>query len=191
MIALIAPAGAGKTTIMSILCKKYGYEKPISWTTKKPRKEEIDGVDYNFITTEAFYQLEKTGFWAEFTKFNGAYYAYSVDDIKMENGILTLDIEGINTLTNNGNKLTTIYIDVDERTREERIRLRGDPEEAIAKRALEDNESGISNFKDKADYVVNNESDNPQDAACEIYAIMHSEMKCSNSDFNCKLLDEL
>ena len=43
-------SGAGKGTIIKELRKKYDYELSISATTRKPRKGDVDGVDYFFKT---------------------------------------------------------------------------------------------------------------------------------------------
>ncbi len=50
-----APSGSGKTTIVkSLLEKKLGLEFSISATSRPQRKNEIDGKDYHFLTTEEF-----------------------------------------------------------------------------------------------------------------------------------------
>ena len=50
MIILSSPSGVGKTTITKKLQQKYQNLKiSISHTTRSPRSNEIDGVDYNFI----------------------------------------------------------------------------------------------------------------------------------------------
>ena len=50
MIILSSPSGVGKTTITKKLQQKYQNLKiSISHTTRSPRSNEVDGVDYNFI----------------------------------------------------------------------------------------------------------------------------------------------
>ena len=49
-IVLSSPSGAGKTTITKKISQKYPNIKiSISHTTRKPRPNEIDGVDYHFV----------------------------------------------------------------------------------------------------------------------------------------------
>ena len=51
MVILSSPSGVGKTTITKKLQQKYQNLKiSISYTTRPPRSNEIDGVDYNFIS---------------------------------------------------------------------------------------------------------------------------------------------
>ena len=59
-LALSSPSGAGKTTITKKLSQKYPNIKvSISHTTRKPRSNEIDGVDYYFVSKNDFEDLIK------------------------------------------------------------------------------------------------------------------------------------
>ena len=58
MIVLSSPSGAGKTTLARKLKKNNpNFYISISYTTRKPRPNEIDGKDYHFITKEEFKKL--------------------------------------------------------------------------------------------------------------------------------------
>ena len=55
MVILSSPSGAGKTTITKKIQQKYqNFKISVSHTTRKPRTNEVDGVDYFFINTEEF-----------------------------------------------------------------------------------------------------------------------------------------
>ena len=55
---LSSPSGAGKTTITKKISQKYPNIKiSISHTTRKPRPNEIDGVDYHFVSKSKFENL--------------------------------------------------------------------------------------------------------------------------------------
>lgn len=58
-----APSGSGKTTIVRHLLKqeRFGLEFSISATSRAPRGEEVDGVDYYFISAKEFKQKIKAG----------------------------------------------------------------------------------------------------------------------------------
>ncbi len=57
IIIFSAPSGSGKTTIVRELLKRFPqFEFSISATSRQPRGEEQDGVDYYFLTPEAFRQ---------------------------------------------------------------------------------------------------------------------------------------
>ncbi|MEY4500239.1 MAG: guanylate kinase [Pseudomonadota bacterium] len=50
-----SPSGAGKSTIArKLLAAEAGLEMSVSATTRDPRPGEVDGVDYHFVTTDAF-----------------------------------------------------------------------------------------------------------------------------------------
>lgn len=73
-----APSGAGKTTLVDALLKKlgptYGLERVITYTSKKPRASEVNGVHYHFITPKEFEQKIKEGFFIEWSGAYGSYY---------------------------------------------------------------------------------------------------------------------
>jgi guanylate kinase len=55
MLVLSSPSGAGKTTISKKIQQKYqNFKISVSHTTRKPRSNEIDGVDYYFLNKEQF-----------------------------------------------------------------------------------------------------------------------------------------
>ena len=55
MIILSSPSGVGKTTITKKLQQKYKNLKiSVSHTTRAPRSNEVDGVDYNFVSKKKF-----------------------------------------------------------------------------------------------------------------------------------------
>ena len=58
MVILSSPSGAGKTTITKKIQQKYhSFRISVSHTTRNPRKNEVDGVDYNFISKNEFENL--------------------------------------------------------------------------------------------------------------------------------------
>ena len=60
MVILSSPSGAGKTTLTKKLQQKYiNFKISVSHTTRPPRSNEVDGVDYNFITKKKFEELIK------------------------------------------------------------------------------------------------------------------------------------
>ena len=55
VIIFSAPSGAGKTTIVRyLLSKDHSFAFSVSATSRKPRGNEVDGVDYFFLTTKEF-----------------------------------------------------------------------------------------------------------------------------------------
>ena len=55
MVILSSPSGAGKTTLTKKIQQKYyNFKISVSHTTRKPRPNEIDGIDYFFVNKEQF-----------------------------------------------------------------------------------------------------------------------------------------
>ena len=62
MLILSSPSGVGKTTLTKKIQQKYNHFKiSVSHTTRKPRSNEVDGVDYNFVSQSEFEDLIKKG----------------------------------------------------------------------------------------------------------------------------------
>ena len=58
MVVLSSPSGAGKTTITKKIQQKISsFKISVSHTTRKPRLNEIDGIDYNFIDRKSSIKL--------------------------------------------------------------------------------------------------------------------------------------
>ena len=75
MIILSSPSGVGKTTITKKLQQKYKNLKiSVSHTTRAPRSNEIDGVDYNFVSKKKFEELISKNEFYEYAKIFENYY---------------------------------------------------------------------------------------------------------------------
>ena len=60
MVILSSPSGVGKTTLTKKIQQKYhSFKISVSHTTRPPRSNEIDGVDYNFVTHKKFEEQSK------------------------------------------------------------------------------------------------------------------------------------
>ena len=83
LFIISAPSGAGKTTIAKAVLKQFtDMLYSISYTTRKPRAEERDGVDYHFISKQDFKKGIKKGRWAEWAEVYGNYYGTSAEFIE-------------------------------------------------------------------------------------------------------------
>ena len=69
-----SPSGAGKTTLVKLLEKKENFFISVSHTTRKPRSNEVNGKDYNFVSDEEFKNLIKKGQFLEHAKVFNNYY---------------------------------------------------------------------------------------------------------------------
>ena len=57
IIILSSPSGAGKTTLVKKLSSSGNFDISISYTTRIPRINEVNGKDYYFINKKDFNEL--------------------------------------------------------------------------------------------------------------------------------------
>ena len=97
LIVISAPSGTGKTSICKKLLKKNSdWNFSISATTREKRPEEIDGVDYHFMTIKEFEHKENFGEFVEWEFVHGNRYATLIEPIEEcldNNKIMLLDID--------------------------------------------------------------------------------------------------
>lgn len=82
IIILTGVSCSGKSTQSNILINKYNFKNLISYTSREPRKEEINGVHYKFISKNDFQNKINNGFFIEYTKKFDNYYGTAIEDIK-------------------------------------------------------------------------------------------------------------
>ena len=76
ILILSSPSGAGKTTLAKKIERNdRNFKISVSYTTRTPRANEVDGVDYNFVTIEKFKELASQNKFLEQAKVFGNYYA--------------------------------------------------------------------------------------------------------------------
>ena len=104
MVVLSSPSGAGKTTLTKKIQQKYNsFRISVSHTTRKPRSNEVDGVDYNFVSEKKFQELISAGEFYEYAKIFGNYYGTSkktVNELIKKNDIIfDIDWQGTKQLS--------------------------------------------------------------------------------------------
>ena len=96
-LALCAPSGTGKTTVMRALLDRHeDMLFSISATTRPPRASERDGVDYHFVNRDRFESMIADGELLEWAEVHGELYGTPVanlEDAAREGRILLLDID--------------------------------------------------------------------------------------------------
>ncbi len=97
LLVLSAPSGCGKSTLIDLLLQEYpdiGYS--ISCTTRPPRGEEEDGIDYHFLTAERFRELLAENAFLEHAEVHGNYYGtlrQPIEEVLAEGNSIILDID--------------------------------------------------------------------------------------------------
>ena len=117
IITISAPSGSGKTTLCKALRKvREDILWSVSFTTREPRKNERNGLDYHFVSKNEFKQRIKKKDFIEWQNVHGNYYGTSRITLKnaiKENKILLfeVDVKGALSLKENNPENTfTIFI---------------------------------------------------------------------------------
>lgn len=145
IIVLSAPSGTGKSSIIQRLmeCPELKLGFSVSATSRKPRGNERDGVEYYFISPEEFRRRVDAG---EFVEWEEVYAGTCYGTLKSEvervtddglNLIMDIDVKGgINVKKAFGDRAVTIFIlPPSKEELERRLRSRGtDADEVIEKR---------------------------------------------------------
>ena len=121
MVILSSPSGVGKTTLTKKIQQKYqSFKISVSHTTRPPRSNEVDGVDYYFVSQEKFRNLIKKEKFYEYAQIFDNFYGTlkdSVDKAILKNDIIfDIDWQGTKQLSKFSNlKLIKIYLITDNK----------------------------------------------------------------------------
>ena len=185
LIVVSSPSGAGKTSVCSkILENNNNIQISISATTRKPRKNEVDGIDYNFISRDDFKNKIKNNEFLEYAEVFDNFYGSLIKDVEKitkskKDVLFDIDWQGTQQLYHSKpSNLVSIFIlppskdEIENRLRKRKVES-GDNESIINQR--------MSKFKDELshwaeyDYVVIN--DNLENCVEKILNIINVERK--------------
>ncbi|WP_019137942.1 MULTISPECIES: guanylate kinase [Peptoniphilus] len=155
---ILGHSGSGKSTIRDALTS-HGLEKIITYTTRKPRASEINGIDYNFIDQENFKKMDDDNLFIGTTCYVGNYYSTLKEDLEKNNNkdkdcIIVVDKEGVLAIKKEFKNTISIYLKCSKDTLRDRMKKRKDNENDIEKRlkVLEDLDS-------YSDYIIDSDRD--------------------------------
>ena len=163
LFIISAPSGAGKTSLVhALLATNPQIDLSVSYTTRKPREGEIDGVAYHFVSRETFIDMTGRGEFLESAEVYGNFYGTSQSWISQENAkdrdiLLEIDWQGAAQVRRLFPECISIFILPPSVTAlEQRLKGRGtDAVEVIAKRmaAVREDVAHVAEF----DYVIIND----------------------------------
>ena len=188
MVVLSSPSGAGKTTITKKIQQKFNsFKISVSHTTRKPRPNEVDGIDYNFVTKETFENLIKDKKFYEHAKIFDNYYGTTkenVDKLITTNDIIfDIDWQGNKQLCNFKNlNLIKIYITTtNKKELKSRLLKRNQDSKQEVEKRLKSFEEDTKHWNDY-DYIVVNK--NLENCFRHIVDIIKSQKKNNYLDSN-------
>ena len=163
LYVITAPSGAGKTSLVKALMEREAKLRfSVSFTTRKPRANEIEGRDYHFVSREEFERMIARGDFLEHAQvYDNAYGTSlrSVEEAMRVGGLLLLEIDwqGARQVRARLPAARSIFILPPARAAlEARLRARSTDSDVVIARRLQDAAHDIAHWNE-FDYVVIND----------------------------------
>ena len=180
LFVLSSPSGAGKTSIARyILDKDKNIKLSVSLTTRKKRKNEKAGIDYDFISKDVFEKKIKNNFFLEWATVFGNYYGTSREKVQktLQDGndvLFDIDWQGTQQLSDNKDfDLVTIFIlPPSKAVLEKRLNNRAQDSKIEVIKRMSQASDEISHYMEYNYIVINN---NLEDASNQVLSILKAE----------------
>jgi len=167
MVILSSPSGVGKTTLTKKIQQKYSsFKISVSHTTRSPRSNEVNGVDYNFVSNSEFKELIKKKSFYEHAKIFENYYGTlkeNVDKAILQNDILfDIDWQGTKQLSNfkNLNLIKIFLITENKDELKKRLIKRDQNTKGEVEKRLNSFKDDIKHWNDYDYIIINKNLDN-------------------------------
>ena len=133
-IILVGPTCSGKNFIREKFREK-GYKIDVSYTSRKPREGEVNGIDYKFISKEFFEKRIYGDMFYEWVQYGDNYYGTGLQEWN-ECEVFIMETDGISKIKPEDRKeCLVIFVNTPYNVRLERMRERGWSKEKIIERA--------------------------------------------------------
>ena len=188
LFIIAAPSGCGKTSLVkALLGSSSKLSVSVSHTTRKPRKGEINGENYHFVSKERFGEMISNNDFVEFAEVFGNMYGTARSNIKEKldaniDIILEIDWQGARQVRENmPNSISIFILPPSKNVLLQRLIERGqDDDETISKR-MKNSESEMSHYDEFEYLVINDQFDS---ALNDLKAIIQD---CNNNIKNIEL----
>ena len=177
---LSSPSGAGKTSIArNIISKDKNIQLSVSYTTRKKRKNETDGLDYEYISKNSFEEKIKKNYFLEWAIVFGNYYGTSREKVQKviaegKDVLFDIDWQGAQQLSNNkGFDLVKIFIlPPSNNSLENRLNARAQDTQIEVKKRMSQANDEISHYMEYDYIIINNDL---EVASNEVLNILNAE----------------
>ena len=164
IVAICGKAASGKKEICKELNKR-GYKKIVTLTTRPRRNNEVEGVDYKFVSNDEFYRHIKNNEFAEWVRYNGFLYGSLYEDYNDYDSdlVVILTPEGIESVKKIiATNFCSFYVKENYQVRKQKMTNNGISDKEISSRRTEDRKRHFKNFI--VDYVVDYNNQDLEDA---------------------------
>lgn len=165
VIIFSAPSGSGKSTIVSHILKLHPeMEFSVSATSRAPRGQERNGIEYHFFTADEFRKMIAEDRFVEYEEvYAGSFYGTLKSEVQRiwdKGHVIIFDVDvkgGVNLKKYFGDKALSVFIQAPsvEELRKRLVARGTDSAEAIAKRIAKASEE--MTYADKFDYILVND----------------------------------
>ena len=177
---LSSPSGAGKTSIArNIISKDKNIELSVSYTTRKKRKNENDGLDYEYISKNSFEEKIKKNYFLEWAIVFENYYGTSRKKVQKviaegKDVLFDIDWQGAQQLSNNKSfDLVKIFIlPPSNNSLENRLNARAQDTQIEVKKRMSQANDEISHYMEYDYIIINNDL---EVASNEVLNILNAE----------------
>ena len=177
---LSSPSGAGKTSIArNIISKDKNIQLSVSYTTRKKRKNETDGLDYEYISKNSFEEKIKKNYFLEWAIVFENYYGTSRKKVQKviaegKDVLFDIDWQGAQQLSNNKSfDLVKIFIlPPSNNSLENRLNARAQDTQIEVKKRMSQANDEISHYMEYDYIIINNDLDA---ASNEVLNILNAE----------------
>ena len=166
LFIIAAPSGCGKTSLVKALLENSkNLAVSVSHTTRKPRKGEIDGENYHFVSNETFEKMISNNDFLEYAEVFGNMYGTAKTNIyeKLDsniNIILEIDWQGARQVRQNMPEVISIFIlPPSKNVLLERLTTRGQDDKATISERMENSEKEMSHYNEFGYLIINDQFD--------------------------------
>lgn len=167
VFVLSAPSGTGKTTLVRMLTQESPHiVESVSSTTRAPRRGEVEGKDYFFITQQEFAQKIKEGEFLEHATVFGNSYGTLKESVLLEQEkgkhvILVIDTQGVLSLKEQNFEATYIFLSPPStRELEQRLHRRETETQEVMQQRLDWAKEEMNRISYYDYHIVNDRLDN-------------------------------
>ena len=189
MVILSSPSGAGKTTLVKLLSEEDKYKISISHTTRKPRLNEKNGIDYFFVEKKKFKEMINNNEFLEYAEVFNNYYGTTNKNVFLNldkgiNMVFDIDWQGTEKIVSKqlNYKLISFFILPPSRNELlKRLSNRDMKDKLIVEERMKQFDKDILHWRDY-DYVVVN--DNLKNCYKKIISFIDSEINNKKNEYD-------
>lgn len=196
MVILSSPSGAGKTTLVKLLSEENKYKISISHTTRKPRLNEKNGIDYFFVEKKKFKEMINNDEFLEYAVVFNNYYGTTKKNVFLNldmgiNMVFDIDWQGTEKIVSKQLNYKLISFFILPPSRDEllnRLSNRDMKDKLIVEERMKQFDKDILHWRDY-DYVVVN--DNLKNCYKKIISFIDSEINNKENKYDKDEIEKL